>query len=188
MSRKKRSFTAEFKTKVVLELLSGDKTVAQLASKYEITPNSLNQWKKKFLENASLAFDVGKATQIFKDEIEDLKKENNALAKKLGKTTIEKDWAVGKLESLDSSTKKCLVESKQVNPAISMARQCEIMGLNRSGLYYKPKPISEKTLAMMNRIDEVYTDISSTYGYRFILCTSNSWRTAIQWVKTRSSS
>ena len=168
MSKKKRTFSPEFKTKVVLELLSGEQTAAQVASKYEITPNSLKQWKKKFMENASLAFDVGKATQGFKDEIEQLKKENDALAKKLGKTTIEKDWAVGKLRSLDSSTKRSLVESKLPEPGVSVARQCELMELNRSNLYYKPKPMSSKDLAIMNRIDEIYTDISSTYGYRFM--------------------
>jgi len=42
------------------------------------------------------------------------------------------------------------------------------MELNRSTLYYEPKPPSAKDLAMMNRIDEIYTDISSTYGYRFM--------------------
>ncbi|MDT8445257.1 MAG: transposase, partial [bacterium] len=157
MSKKKRSFSPEFKTKVVLELLAGDRTVAQLSSKYEITPNSLNQWKKKFLENASLAFDVGKATKGIKEENEELKRENDALAKKLGKTTIERDWAVGKLKSLDSSTKKDLVEFKQAKPAIPLARQCEIIGLNRSNLYYQPTPMAETDLQMMNRIDEIYT-------------------------------
>ncbi len=123
MSRKKRNFSADFKTKVVLELLSGEKTIAQIASKYEITAKSLIMWKKKFLENASMAFDVGKATQIFKEEIADLKKENDALAKKLGKTTIEKDCLSRKLKSLDSSTKRDLVESELANPAISLTRQ-----------------------------------------------------------------
>jgi transposase-like protein len=41
MSRKRKTFNAEFKSKVVLELLSGEMTVAQLASKYEITPKSI---------------------------------------------------------------------------------------------------------------------------------------------------
>ena len=107
MSRKRRVFSAEFKTKVVLELLSGELTVAQVASKYEITAKSLGDWKKQFLANASLAFDVAGVTQAYKDHIEELQEENNdALAKKLGKTTIERDWAVGKLRSLDLSNKK----------------------------------------------------------------------------------
>ena len=99
MSRKRKQYSAEFKTKVVLELLRGEQTVAQVASKYEITAKSLGDWKKQFLENASLAFDVSGATKAYKDEIEGLKEENDALAKKLGKTTIERDWAVGKLKS-----------------------------------------------------------------------------------------
>ena len=166
MSRKRKSYSAEFKSKVVLELLSGDKTVAQLSSKYEITAKSLTDWKKQFLENASLAFDLSGATKAYKDEIDELKEENDALAKKLGKTTIERDWAVGKLKSLDLSNKKDLVDFK-LN-TLSVARQCEMMELNRSSLYYEPKPMKAYDLKIMNRIDEIYTDISSTYGYRFM--------------------
>lgn len=166
MSRKRRAFSAEFKTKVVLELLSDELTVAQVASKYEITAKSLGDWKKQFLANASLAFDVAGATQAYKDQIEELQEENDALAKKLGKTTIERDWAVGKLKSLDLSNKKDLVDSK-LN-TIPMTRQCELIDLNRSTLYYEAKPIDEYDLKVMKRLDEIYTDISSTYGYRFM--------------------
>jgi len=166
MSRKRRTFSAEFKTKVVLELLSDEMTMAQIASKYEITAKSLADWKKQFLTNASLAFDVAGATQSYKDEIEELKEENDALAKKLGRTTIERDWAVGKLKSLDLSNKKDLVDSK-LNE-IPMTRQCELIDLNRSTLYYEAKPIKEYDIKVMKRLDEIYTDISSTYGYRFM--------------------
>lgn len=166
MSRKRRAFSAEFKTKVVLELLSDELTVAQVASKYEITAKSLGDWKKQFLANASLAFDVAGATQAYKEQIEELQQENDALAKKLGKTTIERDWAVGKLKSLDLSNKKDLVDSK-LN-TIPMTRQCELIDLNRSTLYYQAKPIDEYDLKVMKRLDEIYTEISSTYGYRFM--------------------
>jgi putative transposase len=166
MSRKRKTYSAEFKTKIVLELLSGEQTVAQIASKYEITAKSLTDWKKQFLQNASLAFDLGGATKAYKDEIEELIEENDALAKKLGKTTIERDWAVGKLKSLDLSNKKDLVNFKLDN--LSVARQCEMIDLNRSSLYYEPKPVSDYDLKVMSRIDEIYTDISSTYGYRFM--------------------
>lgn len=167
MSKKRKSYSAEFKTKVVLELLSCEQTIAQVASKYEITANSLQSWKKQFLENASLAFDVGLATKAYKDEIEELKTENDALAKKLGKTTIERDWLQGKLNSSVSlKNKKELVETELKD--ISIARQCELLLVNRSTLYYEEKPISKYDLALMNRIDQIYTDISSTYGYRYM--------------------
>jgi putative transposase len=167
MSRKRKQYSAEFKTKVVLELLSEDQTVAQVASKYEITAKSLTDWKKQFLANASLAFDVGGATKAYKEEIEDLKVENDALAKKLGKTTIERDWLQGKLNSSVSlKNKQELVETELKTNAIT--RQCELLQLNRSTLYYEAKPLSEADQKIMQRIDEIYTDISSTYGYRFM--------------------
>ena len=63
MSKKKKSYNAEFKTKVVLELLREEESAAVIASRYSISVQTLNQWKKKFLENAALAFDVGGATK-----------------------------------------------------------------------------------------------------------------------------
>jgi putative transposase len=45
-----------------------------------------------------LAFDLSNATKEYKEKIERLEKEDEELAKTLGKTTIEMDWAVGKLK------------------------------------------------------------------------------------------
>ncbi len=71
MSRKKgQAYTAEQKTKIVLEMLKEEMTTSQLASKYRVTSQSLGKWKQQFLENASLAFDIGGATKTYKDEIE----------------------------------------------------------------------------------------------------------------------
>ncbi len=100
MSAKKKTYSADFKTKAVLELLSNASTLNQVASKYDVTPQSLLTWKKQFLENASLAFDVSGATKAYKDEIEELKESNDKLAKALGNATVERDWAVGKARGL----------------------------------------------------------------------------------------
>jgi putative transposase len=96
MSKRRKSYSAEFKTKVVLELLREEESAAAIASRYGVTVQTLNQWKKKFLRNASLAFDVGEATKEYRQKIEKLQKENEVLAKTLGKTAIERDWAAGK--------------------------------------------------------------------------------------------
>jgi len=66
---------------VVLELLREEESAAVLASRYSIRVQTLNQWKKKFLENAALAFDVGGATKEYREQIDQLKQENEALAK-----------------------------------------------------------------------------------------------------------
>lgn len=39
---------------------------------------------------------------------------------------------------------------------VSVRRQCELLRLNRSGLYYEPKATSEEELALMKRIDELH--------------------------------
>lgn len=82
-------FSAEQKTKIVLEVLQSDATLNQVASKYEIAPNVIQNWKKQYLENASIAMEPSRAVKEYKSEIEDLKNKNEELAKKLGKTTIE---------------------------------------------------------------------------------------------------
>ena len=81
MSAKKKTYSADFKAKVVLELLSEGSTLNQIASKYEITQQSLLSWKKQFLENASQAFDSSKMSSEYKKEIEELEKQNDRLAK-----------------------------------------------------------------------------------------------------------
>jgi putative transposase len=42
------------------------------------------------------------------------------------------------------------------NARISVRRQCELLGLNRSGIYYVPAVESELNLELMRRIDEQY--------------------------------
>lgn len=42
-------YTAAFKTKAVLELLSGQGTLAEVASKYQVVPTMLSKWKQVFL-------------------------------------------------------------------------------------------------------------------------------------------
>lgn len=50
------------------------------------------------------------------------------------------------------------------NEKISIIRQCNLLGLSRSSYYYEPKSISFETIALMNRIDKIYTD-KPYYGY-----------------------
>ncbi len=84
-----------------------------MASKYEMLPKNLMNWKKQFLENMSLAFDKSSVVREYKEKIVELKTEGDQLAKKLGKVIIERDWAVGKLGSLDLSTKKAILDRKE---------------------------------------------------------------------------
>jgi putative transposase len=39
---------------------------------------------------------------------------------------------------------------------LPVTRQCEILDLNRSGVYYKPVPLSEADRELMRRIDKIH--------------------------------
>ena len=51
------------------------------------------------------------------------------------------------------------------DPDLSVRRQCELLGVNRSGLYYEPAEESEENLRFMRLIDEQYTR-APFYGSR----------------------
>ena len=163
--KQSRNFSAEAKTKIVLEMLKEELTIAQLSAKYEVASKTIRNWKKQFLNNASLAFEPAKAVSEYTEQINKLKVQNDELAKALGKTTVERDWAVEKLNSLDLSNKKSLVGSK-LN-TLSTTRQCELLMIHRSTIYYKAGVMSSYNLSILNRIDEIYTD-NPDYGYRYV--------------------
>lgn len=161
MSRKRTTYNATFKTKLVLEVLREESTLVEIASKNNITPKNLQNWKKIFLENAEVAMEPSKVIKEYKTENDTLQLQLDEYARALGKITIERDWAVGKLKSLDLSNKKALVESKLKE--ISISRQCELISLNRTNLYYTPmvNPVKE---TIKNEIVKIFEDIPC-YGY-----------------------
>lgn len=53
----KRKFTADFKLKVVLEVLKEKDTLTTISKRYELHPNQIADWKKQFLETASSLFE-----------------------------------------------------------------------------------------------------------------------------------
>ena len=52
----RRKFTAEFKAQVVLDLMSGAKSAAELCRQHQLNPQLLARWKTEFLERAPLLF------------------------------------------------------------------------------------------------------------------------------------
>lgn len=167
MSVKRKSYSADFKAKLVLEALEGEKTINEIASKYEVLPVSLKNWKKQFLENMSLAFDKSIVVKEYKNEIKTLQKDKDMLAKKVGNLTIEKDFLVEKLVSLGSSKERKNLLDTKLN--LSLNKQCKLLHIGKSSLYYQPKkPFSTGgELKLLDAINNIYSDFPS-YGYRRI--------------------
>lgn len=161
MSRKRTTYSTELKTKIVLEVLKGERTVNEIASEQNITPKNIQNWKAAFLSNAEMAMEPSKAVKEYKEEIAELKAKNDEYAKTLGKVTVERDWAVGKLESLDSLNKKSMIDTQA--HTLSLSRQCELLKLNRSSLYYQPREDTRKE-KIREKIQAIFEEIPS-YGY-----------------------
>ena len=81
-----KNFSAEYKTKIVLELLESGLTTAQVSKKYEIASRTLQNWRSQFIKNASIAFEPATVVSEYKARIQDLQEQNDKLAKTLGKT------------------------------------------------------------------------------------------------------
>jgi transposase len=57
MARKKRrNHSSEFKAKVALAALKGDRTIVELAEPFEVHPNQIADWKRQLQENAACIF------------------------------------------------------------------------------------------------------------------------------------
>ncbi len=85
--KQRRKFTDEFKAKVAIEAIKGDKTARELAQEHGIHINQITQWKKQLLKVAPQVFSKGKDK-----EAERLKKEKDQLYRKVGQLQIEVDW------------------------------------------------------------------------------------------------
>ena len=53
MTNKRKQYNPQFKAKIALEAIRGEKTVAQLAAQYSLHPTVINNWKRQLLAGAS---------------------------------------------------------------------------------------------------------------------------------------
>jgi transposase len=85
--KKRRKFAPEFKAKVALDALAGEHTLAELAAKYDIHPNLVQQWKRQAKSGMPDLFS-GKATAHQNSREAEIR----TLQAKVGELTIEKDF------------------------------------------------------------------------------------------------
>ena len=85
-TRKNKKHSSNFKAKVVIEALKEQKTLQELAMKYEVHSVMISRWKAEFLENAVDVFGGNKS------EVDSLEKERDMLYKKVGELQVANDF------------------------------------------------------------------------------------------------
>ena len=87
MSRKRRTFTAEFKAKLAVEAIRERQTLAELAAQHQVHPNQITQWKKQLME--TLPEVIGRRREQSAEEHQELV---DRLYQQIGQLKVELDW------------------------------------------------------------------------------------------------
>ncbi len=92
MSKKRKIHSANFKAKVALAALKGDKTSNQLTSQFGVTSGQISTWKKRLIDYSTTAFDKGSGRES------DIESATSPLFEEIGRLKIELDWLKKKSE------------------------------------------------------------------------------------------
>ena len=68
MIQRRKQHSPSFKAKVALEALKGDKTIEELASRFQVHPSQIQTWEKALLEGAARVFERGNGKGQLGDE------------------------------------------------------------------------------------------------------------------------
>jgi transposase-like protein len=85
--RTRRRFTSEFKARIAVEALRGDKTVQEIAAQHKVHPNQVSTWKRQAIDGLSAVFSNGAD-----HERQDHETEVRDLHAKIGQLTVERDF------------------------------------------------------------------------------------------------
>jgi len=87
MARKRKSYAAGFKVQVAVAALKEDRTINELASKFDVHPTLIHGWKKQLLAGAESIFSDGvKAAAVDAEAVQ------AELYEQIGRLKMELEW------------------------------------------------------------------------------------------------
>jgi transposase len=93
MERKVIKRDAQLKLKVALETVKGELSISQIASKYDIHPKQVTDWRDQLLHEGELIFTPKTSLRKTKTD-----HEKDDLIRKIGELTVEVDYLKKKLD------------------------------------------------------------------------------------------
>ncbi len=86
-------YSSEFKAKIVLEVLRGERELGVIAAENSLNPNMVRNWKAEFLANAASVFEEpSRAERESKRKEAAAAKKCDKMLKKIGQLTVERDF------------------------------------------------------------------------------------------------
>ncbi len=98
LKRTRKKIDDSLKVKIVLEALKETMTLNELAAKYEVHPNQIITWKKKFLERS---VDVFTGSGEERQELERLRREKERLVHQIGEQAVDIEFLKKNLRKLN---------------------------------------------------------------------------------------
>jgi putative transposase len=154
MGAKRKRHSATFKAQVALAAVRGDRTVNELAAHSGVHPTLIHAWKKQLLAGAEAVFAGGAKATPPEDK-------SAELYEQIARLKVELEWVKTKLRRSADDLRR-LVEP--THPELSVRRQCELLGLNRSTYYLVPAAETPENLELMALIGREYTARSTAAG------------------------
>ena len=88
----RRKFSSEVKIRIVLDVLRGQYSIAELCRKEGINNNLYYRWSKDFLEAGKKRLSGDTVREASTDEVVDIKKENTDLKQAVAELYLRNDW------------------------------------------------------------------------------------------------
>ncbi len=128
MKSKRRNHSAQFKAKVALATVKADKTSAELSKQFQVHPTQITKWKKQLTDSLPEIFSL-RRDQVLQEQQALI----DQLYQQIGQQKVELDW-LKKNCNLTLKQKRLSIEPDYQQ--LSIVRQCELLGLAKSSLYY----------------------------------------------------
>ena len=156
MTKKRNRYSSQFEFQVALDAAKGLQTTNELASEHGLHPNQASQWKRQLMEESPSVFSSRAVREQRQQDAADAE-----LFEQIGRLKMELEWLTKKLPGTVEAMRSMI---EPFHEQISIRRQRDLVGLNRSTLYHQPVGESESNLHLIRLIDEQYTK-TPFYGW-----------------------
>ncbi len=117
----RRRFTGEFKAKVALEALRGDKTVHEIATRHKVHPNQVSVWKQRAVEGMKEVFSKGAESRGPRGGYPGPAREDRGVDGGAG-------FFVQRAQGVSREGRRAMI--RRDHPKLSLSRQCRLLSIS----------------------------------------------------------